>query len=236
MFNESAESWRLIFVFGCGHSGTTLTASMLAAHSRCQLYSEETELFNLLHPKAAENLLRFGLRLVQDQGRDFLVEKTPRHVWQVPNLVEALPQSGRIGMVRDPRDTVASFLKGRNTTFEKALARWLSDNQKLQEARENGWVFVQRYEDLIADPEAACRGLCDYLGIAYDPAMLAFYKHAPEFYDRAKRGTHEARRNWQIHQPLSDHRGIYRNHLTDAQLAEVTRQADELMRYFGYAP
>ena len=37
-----------------------------------------------------------------------------------------------------------------------------------------------RYEDLIADPEAALRQVCEFSGLAFDPAMLAYHEDAQE--------------------------------------------------------
>jgi hypothetical protein len=33
-----------------------------------------------------------------------------------------------------------------------------------------------RYEALVADPEAACAELCDFLGVRYDDAMVRFHE------------------------------------------------------------
>jgi Sulfotransferase family len=67
-----------------------------------------------------------------------------------------------------------------------------------------------RYEALVADPEGECRRLCDFLDVAFDPAMLRFHQGRKRF-----------ETDWTTRMPL-------------AQVEEFEAAAGDALEAFGY--
>ena len=72
-------------------------------------------------------------------------EKTPRHLFRVPEILSVWPDAKIVICLRDPRGAVASYKD------------WT-----------NNW-----FEDLVARPEPELREIADWLGVDFDEAMLA---------------------------------------------------------------
>lgn len=104
----------------------------------------------------------------------------------VPALA-ALPAEERralrvVFLVKDVRSFVASAVdrslpwtkRLRNTT-PWSVARWRSGNRRFEEyfARERIAAFTLGYEELCFKPAAVLPKLCEFLGVPYDPAVLA---------------------------------------------------------------
>jgi hypothetical protein len=103
------------------------------------------------------------------------VEKTPRHL-EVPELIAATwPHARIVRIVRDPRDAAISLTKVPFGT--PSLLTNLSLLARMSEAaadfyRASRQALTVRYEDLVAEPERELRRLCDFVGEAYETAML----------------------------------------------------------------
>ncbi|HET6162741.1 MAG TPA: sulfotransferase [Planctomycetota bacterium] len=104
----------------------------------------------------------------------------------VPALA-ALPAEARralrvVFLVKDVRSFVASAVdrtlpwtqRHRNTTPWN-VARWRSGNRRFEEyfAREGIAAFTLGYEELCFKPAAVVPKLCEFLGVPFDPAVLA---------------------------------------------------------------
>jgi hypothetical protein len=138
-----------------------------------------------------------------------LVIKEPGGGVGAPLLLEALPESRMILLVRDPRDIVASWLdamgeggwqkrqnrragserkvladKRQDATVRKLARRYLDNLQMSKQAYDDhrGQKTLVLYEDLRFDTVGTMKGLYSDLGIAVDEAQLvrAVEKHAWE--------------------------------------------------------
>lgn len=96
-------------------------------------------------------------------------------------LDKLFPEASYIGMVRDPRDMAASWIK--NPVLRggvvRSTQRWKYDVQGYLQMR--GWmphknIPIIRYEDLLTDPQHHLSLLCEIANIEYSPSMLDFYK------------------------------------------------------------
>jgi hypothetical protein len=106
------------------------------------------------------------------------VEKTPRHLRVVPELVRAFgPETRVLALVRDPR---AVFVSRRERFDRRApgnlrhfAQRWaLADAMTRRfRARFPGFLAL-RYEDLVCDVDGAMRRVADHLEIGWDEALL----------------------------------------------------------------
>lgn len=135
-------------------------------------------------------------------------EKTPRHVFRLGEILDRYPDAQTIVMVRDPRSVVASYRDWRNqgglatdTTYDAALD---AERRRTQATYDPtiaslAWrasiaaakaaiarfgpdhVRIQRYEDLVTDPEAQVRDICRWLSIPYHDEMLDVPLHNSSF-------------------------------------------------------
>ncbi|MEQ1901714.1 MAG: sulfotransferase [Devosia sp.] len=230
------------FVCGCGHTGTTLMATILSAHPEIHAAYRESEVF--LHPWFT---VQGRLRLLRSQweasGKPWLVEKTPRHIRHLPLIRRTVPSARVIIMVRDGRDVTASIGRRERGNFKAGLDRWVLDTGLAAKERNSADVFIQRYEDLVADPEGAIRRICTFLGVEYAPEMLNYHEQPRLWYGKKRiektsgvGKEHAQYRNWQVNQPLYDGRGRWQAELPAEIVAAFdTGKPRELMKVFGYA-
>ena len=133
-------------------------------------------------------------------------EKTPRHIFRINEILTKFPDAKVICMSRDPRAVVASYRDWRNQggfDFDKdpghleALEAehnrvrrsyhpatiamlWRAQSNAAIRARDH-WgpdkVYLQRYEDLVAEPERELRELTGWLGLSFEQSMLQVPMH-----------------------------------------------------------
>ena len=113
----------------------------------------------------------------------WVVEKTPLYLQVHRELVEVFPESRFIVLLRDPRAiawSIYTWDKLKDQTLEDALACAAGQVRQQHEfLREQGdGPLVVRYEELCAEPETACRTLCGFLDVPYDPMMIAYGRHS----------------------------------------------------------
>lgn len=117
-------------------------------------------------------------------------KSTGGYIHDLGRLHSVCPQAKIIHLVRDGRDVCLSMLDWPKA--ERAAGRfpmWRDDpvattaawwRWQVLGAREAGaglgsQVYREiRYEHLIADPETACRHICEFLGLPFEPAMTTF--------------------------------------------------------------
>jgi hypothetical protein len=142
----------VVWIFGSARSGSTWLRDMMKDMDRHQLWEEPLvgQLFGEFHSRVPEvelsrpdfilaNATRKGwIRAIRNfvlecasysrpglSSRDYLVIKEPNGSIGAPLLMEALPESRMVLLVRDPRDIVSSMLDG---------------------ARQGGWMYQRRKE------------------------------------------------------------------------------------------
>jgi len=158
--------------------------------------AEDLERRLLAEERTERGVYRACLRAYADfvGNRPILGEKTPAHVRWADELLAWYPSARMIHMVRDPRGVYVSEVR-RRTEHPKSLPyRWLVRVPLSLRAfialetvyawsgavrrhaglarRHPGRYRMVRFEDLVASPETEIRGVCEFLGVAFDPAML----------------------------------------------------------------
>lgn len=137
----------------------------------------------------------------QQKRADRWGEKTPRHVFCLPEIFHAFPRAQIICMVRDPRAVISSYRDWKNSgdfDFEKDPGHRATLEQEERRARRSYniliacllWsgsvraaiegrkrfthdrVFIQRYEDLVGNSKSALGVLTSWLSLKLHPAML----------------------------------------------------------------
>jgi tetratricopeptide (TPR) repeat protein len=123
-------------------------------------------------------------------GPRLLIDKNPSLQELIIAIVRIFPEIKVIVALRDPRDVVLScfmlphwpiskgnvtFLNLEDTvrTYARAMGIW----RTLKPLIKNPYLEV-RYEDMVNDLESVARRTLDFLGVPWDPRVLAFYEHA----------------------------------------------------------
>ena len=122
------------------------------------------------------------------QAYEAIGEKTPENVFLFPRLKRLFPTARFIGIARDPRDSLSSAWHfwakanlgagGRN-----AMAAFIDASlPAIEEGLQNFVIYSEElpddcriftYEQLMDMPEAITAGLCRFLGVSDDAALVA---------------------------------------------------------------
>ncbi len=232
---ESIDPARMVWIFGSGRSGSTWLRSMMGELDDAGVWEEPMvgRLFGEFYSRAPKDNLRSADFVMGDPIRrgwirsirnfvldgalysnprlrsgEYLVIKEPNGSVGAPLIMEALPESRMILLVRDPRDVVASVLdaateggwlyesrEGKTTASRKTqrrpnafvreranvYRRGVESAWRAYDAHEGPKVLV-RYEDLRADTMNEMRRIYAVLGIAVEDEDLrrAVEKHSWE--------------------------------------------------------
>tara|TARA_B100000925_G_C21991736_1_gene467153 strand:- start:8 stop:772 length:765 start_codon:yes stop_codon:yes gene_type:complete len=228
-----------IHIVGCGHSGTSLLASIIDSHSNIYMVPEETSMAWTDNRKwyneckasfeknaIAKNCLRWA-------------EKTPRHVHKIENIFKWNEEIKVVFISRDPRDTCSSLFK-RYNDLEQSIERWNIDNIAGIEYLKNDHVYHIKYEDIITSFEETISRLMDFLDEKYESQQAYFHKIEKKWYfntikkpNEYNKYTHTQFRNWQINQPLFDGRNR-RHELNEKQLDLIMKKTKQVREVLGY--
>ena len=126
------------------------------------------------------------------ENKTFICEQTPRNIFYIRQLLEAFPQSKFIHMVRDPRAVMASQ---KNRWRQRSMGRkvipwsetlrvkvnyhpwticklWSKATNMAIDMKDHPNVYLQKFEDIVSEPEEQTREICQFLDIEFEPPML----------------------------------------------------------------
>jgi len=131
---------------------------------------------------------------VHAEGKPIRGEKTPAHIFCVPELLEWFPNAKVIHTFRDPRAIFSSRekkaarkkLPAFNTLIRKSgllfdllsslhvILNWsrVSHLNKLYQTSFPDNFYLLKYEDLICEPRSTLQELCRFLGIDFNEDMM----------------------------------------------------------------
>ena len=219
--NGSIKAENLVWIFGTGRGGSTWLASMMGELAGGRFWDEPLvgKLFGDLYysgpgtiqadldafvyaRKYRDAWLRSirnfvlesaSVRFAEVAENDYLIVKEPNGSIGAPLLMEALPESRMILLVRDPRDVVASNMKAReeggwlaeqhrndprpgdslarrnpDAAVKRRAERYVENvgNAKVAFESHRGHKVLVRYEDLRADTLGTMRRLYSTLDIS----------------------------------------------------------------------
>ena len=169
-------------------------------------------------------------------GKPRYGDKTPGYVVHVAAIARLFPEAVFVHVIRDGRDVAASFLDvGWAASAEEAARHWalrVRRGRRGGRALGPGRYHELRYEDLVADPEPALRGVCDAVGLAFDPAMLDHRARA----DEVARTTSHPGYHRHLAEPVRPDLRDWRSDLTPSEQARVELVAGSLLAELGYPP
>ncbi len=151
----------------------------------------------------AEYCRRFYLFLRDRlEPRRYLLEKSPSNVHQVGHIRAAFPAAKLIVIYRDGRDVVVSdrFFTvdhlGKPFSFADAVESWRRDMEAHLRYAETDRLFACSYEALLGRGAPVVEDLLDYLGLAYDDALVArmIERSSFRFYAGRERGQEDRKR------------------------------------------
>jgi len=199
-----------IFVLGLPRSGSTLVEQVLAGHPEIEATEELPYLRQIASDLArpggypgsvakvgAGDLDRLRTRYLHAAAPHragntrFFVDKAPANWQHIPLIAAVFPDARIVDARRDPVDCGFSNYAqrfGRGHSFAYSLEDIGSHHRqylRAMEAVDRAWpgrVHRVQHEALVDDPEREARRLLDYVGVAWDPACLAFHERdAPVF-------------------------------------------------------
>jgi len=233
----------MIFIFGCGHSGTTILNKIMSNHKNIHGLDYETGLFarrKYKNKDLFDNTLKNLDEERKKSNKKWICEKTPAHVYAINKIFELIKNPKIIIIVRDGRDVVSSLYK-RYNNFEKSVDRWIKDNQEWVNSQYKYHLHALRYEDLIKEPKIQIKRICDYLEEEYDDNILNYKKEKIElpkniFDNKIDGENHEILRSYQINQDLYDGTKRYTKDLNEQQLNLLysNEKFMDLMNLFDY--
>lgn len=119
------------------------------------------------------------------QRKTIWLEKTPSHLHHIDFIVQRVPQSKFIHIIREGKDAVASLYDVRKkypkqwpnepASVELSVERWLKDaSTSLRYIGHSAHMLI-RYENLVASPEAVLKQLCHFIEVDFAAQMLSQY-------------------------------------------------------------
>jgi hypothetical protein len=109
-------------------------------------------------------------------GKSFWAQKATSYIFYGREILESVPGSRLIYMLRNPYDIAASK-KRRGITHEFVYGTMLGWNKGLRISRQLEQEFpdrfrVVKYEEMTTEPERTVRELFEFLGIEFEPGVL----------------------------------------------------------------
>lgn len=184
------------FILSSVRSGSTLLRVVLNSHSQiCAPHELHLSFLRVtvkpdfakvamkelsLDERRLEHLLwdRVLERELTASGKSIIVDKTPNSVFNWERLHEAWPQARFIFLLRHPAAMADSLVRARkNGDIAEAVIRVKEYGDALEAARTNLSGLTVKYEELISDPERVSAGICEFLGVPWEPSMLDYGAH-----------------------------------------------------------
>lgn len=145
----------------------------------------ELDLWNSIYPGLPQSpALLFDVsitRLASEHNKSCWVEKTPRHLYVIPKISRFIHDANFVHVLREPIASVNSLYNASInnpkiwngiTSIDKGIKRWNKDiSLSLKYAKHPNHYFVN-YDQLVENPNAEARLLCDFCDIKFDESML----------------------------------------------------------------
>lgn len=198
-----------IFIVGCGHSGTSILFRILSNHKNIYgIYYPDTTLETNIFIKnqANYNVFKKWENETIKNNKQRFIEKTPRHVYFIDEILKFYPNAKIIVCVRNGFDNILSLIKNRpkEYDFDKALNRWVNDNNEWYCKYNKDNMYVVKLENLQKNPENTISNILSFLNEEYEPTILSYHtkKINIEINNNCSQIEHKKNRNKQINEKI----------------------------------
>jgi hypothetical protein len=129
------------------------------------------------YPDAIRSVFALYARL---QGKNRFGDKTVRYLLDMRSLGVLFPEARFVHIIRDGRDVALSAMDMGSRIDEAAFywKRHVVRGRSIGRRLGSGRYKEVRYEDVLRDPETVVRGLCDFIDLRYEDAMLRYFERA----------------------------------------------------------
>ncbi len=179
------------------------------------------------------------------EGKSRWGEKSPAHVFRLPEIRASFPNAQVIHIIRDPRAVVASNIKAFNQgrfsdwniyRVSRYWLRCLKVHAGQQAEQERGRYMLVRYEDFVARPEETLQGVSSFLNMKFTPAMLEAHLVAAKYVQKNDAGDMPAHHAL-TQKPLDSSRtDAWKQVLSADQSRLVEQIVGKKMQTVGYEP
>jgi Sulfotransferase family len=172
-----------------------------------------------------------------EHGKPRWGDKTPMYMQNLRLLERLFPDALFVHLIRDGRDAATSFLampRGIVTetwmhprTPADFACQWRAEVSAARRLgrRVGGRYLEVRYEELVADAEAALRRICGFAGLEYEPAMIDYAGSV----DLSAKPHQQS-----LKQPPTKGLRDWRTQMSGADVAAFEHVAGDLLRDLGY--
>lgn len=239
---------------------TDLPQTVLAAMSSSQRWNDlhvsvttmRDEFASMGDAFSISDGLRIFYRLyAAGQGKARYGDKTPGHMFWLPQIATLLPEAVFIHIIRDGRDVAASmrrlwFGPGNDMKAQaESWLKWLNAGFAAASSYPGRYLEV-RYEELVANPEPVLRRVLSFIDLPFDATALRYHERASERIAElgellqgdgrlyATRETHQGIHARTLEPPNERQVGRYRQDLSPSEIADFESVAGPLLRKLGY--
>lgn len=167
-----------------------------------------------------DGLFRY-LAASENVDKKIWCEKTPMHALHMIKIAGVFPRARFIHVIRDGRDCAASFHRRWKRTPQFTIYRW---RQLINSARSQSLTLGDKYievvfERLTSEPEDVLKGLCDWLELDYESAMLNA---------RRREKTNPSRKT------IQRNTGNWQTYFSERKIAELEYISGGMLQANGY--
>jgi hypothetical protein len=193
-----------------------------------------TSAFQTSPPSGYADAIRMLFRLhAEGKGKNRYGDKTPINVLHIEYLAEMFPEARFIHIIRDGRNVALSNVEldwGPESVWEGAVywKRFVNAGRQAGASLGPTRYHQLRYEDLLDDPEANVRALCEFVELDFDPAMLRYFERAEKI-SGSDRSHHQ-----NLSRPPTKGIRDWRQQMSPKDIALFEVLAGDLLSEMGY--
>ena len=172
-------------------------AEVMAASDMMRILGVSKEFLYSLWPTTYEGVFQAVMdQQAQKKRARYWLDKTPEHTLMIAKLAGLYPTAKFVAIIRNPGDVMRSSMgrysgskrKRRYALIRGGLNLAHHNREVAHFAGRSDRLHVVKFEAMKQAPEATLSGICDFLGLAFEPALLAEH-YAPNttFYGNRKR-------------------------------------------------
>lgn len=182
--------------------------------------------------------------LIYQDSKQLLVLKTPQDIKYLEYLLELYPDSKYLHIFRDGRDSSCSLVENVSKVFGaiddygelnhlNAFKRWYDWEVKIRALfkKNDRRKYMIKYEDLVTDPSHVLKGVCNFIGVDFEPDMLNYNRYTHN-YPEWEAGTHDLRNKKNIDDSSI---GRWRTHFSEDETSYVNKHYGKFLNSLGYS-